>query len=72
VWKVGVVKHCVLHDTLVVEPWRIRSKAIHRSAWKGYSPKFADEKKCVMEILRSLGVDGGVNSEEVTCGSVVD
>jgi hypothetical protein len=36
------------------------------------SPKFADEKKCVMEILRSLGVDGGVNSEEVTCGSVVD
>jgi len=25
-----------------------------------------------MEILRSLGVDGGVNSEEVTCGSVVD
>jgi len=25
-----------------------------------------------MEILRSLGVDGGVNSEEVACGSVVD
>jgi len=25
-----------------------------------------------MEILRLPGVDGGVNSEEVTCGSVVD
>jgi hypothetical protein len=47
VWKVSVVKHCVLHDTLVVGPWCIRRNSIHPSAWKGYSQKFA--------ICRGLG-----------------
>src|SRR3954464_10770720 len=39
VWKVSVLKHRVLYDTLVLGSWRIRDNSIHRCAQKGDSQK---------------------------------
>jgi hypothetical protein len=39
VWKVSVLKHRVLYDTLVLGSWRIRGNSIHRCAQKGNSQK---------------------------------